>query len=266
MPISTNSNTGARRIRSWRFEIQQGGLVLDVIAFAAHPDDAEAACGGWLARLARTGHAVAICDLTRGELGTNGSVETRASEAAAAATVLGVTTRLQLGLPDGGLAEHDESQVAALVRVLRQHRPRLVIGPHEASRHPDHAATTALLRRAQFFCAVGRFLPSVEPAERPVLVRALDYHPMTPSFVTDVTDTLAIKLEALRCYRSQFERTPGTRATVLNDPAWLVRIETTARHYGTRIGRGAGEPYAVDGDVPLDDPLGQLAARREVRP
>lgn len=240
--------------------------MLDVIAFAAHPDDAEAAYGGLLAALARRGARVAICDLTRGELGTNGTPEERAEEAAGAARALGLAARLQLGLPDGGLDDRDVDQVEAVVRVLRAEAPRLVLAPHEGSRHPDHRATTAIVRRAHFFAAVPRFAPELPPVVRPLLLRGLDWHPMTPSFIVDISETLDAKLAALRCYRSQFESGPGRRPTVLNDPAWLQRIEANAHHYGARIGRRAGEPYAQDGDVAIDDPTTLLAPAVEVRP
>jgi bacillithiol biosynthesis deacetylase BshB1 len=229
--------------------------MLDVIAFAAHPDDAEAACGGLLFTLAARGYRVAICDLTRGERGTNGSPEIRAAEAAAAARVLGLAARLQLGLPDGGLDGRASAQLEAVVRAIREHAPRIVIGPHEQSRHPDHLECAQLVRRAQFFCGLQRFLDDVPPVARPVHLRGLDWHPVAPSFVVDISAALTPKLEALRCYGSQFESGPGRAPTVLNDPAWMQRIETNARHYGSLIGRAAGEPYVVDGPVPLDDPV-----------
>jgi len=239
---------------------------LDVIAFGPHPDDAEAACGGLLAKLVRLGYRVAICDLTRGELASNGTPAEREAEARAAAGVLGVHARLSLGLADGGLRADDPEQQRLLVRLLRAHGPRLVIAPHEAARHPDHGQATALVRRAQFWCAVGRYEADAAPVGRPVLIRALDFGPMTPSFVVDIGAELETKLSALRCYRSQFERTVGSIPTVLNDPAWLRRIETDAHTYGQLVGLDAAEPYAVDGAVPLADPVAALApAAVEVR-
>jgi len=237
----------------------------DVIAFGAHPDDAETACGGLLVNLVGRGHRVAICDLTRGELGTNGSPELRGREAAAAARVLGIAARLQAGLPDGGLDGRSVEQQSALVGFLRAHRPRLVIAPHPRSRHPDHAEAAELVRRAVFFAAVPRFAPGTSACARPVRLQAADYWPLRPSFVVDVSAALATKLEALRCYRSQFERQSAAAVpTHLNDPAFLRRIETDARHYGRLIGVAAGEAFVVDGGVPVEDPLATFAARPEV--
>lgn len=240
--------------------------MLDVIAFAAHPDDSEACCGGLLLKLARRGYRTAVCDLSGGELGSNGTPAERQREAAAAAAVLGLAARLQLGLPDGGLDRRDAEQLAAVVGVLRTHAPRLIIAPHPRSRHPDHAEVTALVRRAQFFCGVRRSGPELPPVVRPALIYGLDYHPLRPSFVVDITAELADKLAALRCYRSQFERQAGSVATLLNDPAYLHRIETNARHYGQRIGCAAGEPYVIEAAVPVDDPVQVFAPASEVRP
>lgn len=234
--------------------------MLDVLAFGAHPDDAETACGGLLAKLARRGYRVAICDLTRGELATNGTPDERAREAEAAARVLGLAARLQLALPDGGLDGGDPRQAEAVVRTLRAEAPRLVLGPHPHARHPDHVEAARLVRRARFFASVARFAPGVgPPVPRPVHLRALDFWPLRPSFVVDIGAELPTKLAALGCYRSQFERGEESRATILNDPAYLQRVETAARHYGALIGSSAGEPYVMDGAVPLDDPVAALA-------
>jgi len=240
--------------------------MLDVVAFAAHPDDAEAACGGLLAKLARRGYQVAICDLTRGELSSNGTPAIRAREAAEAAAQLGLAERLQLGLPDGGLDEHAAAQVEAVVRLLRAQAPRLVIAPDAGGRHPDHNETLRLVRRAHFLCAVRRYLPDLEPVVRPVLLRALDWRPMRPDLVVDIGEELEVKLQALRCYRSQFERQSDSHPTVLNDPAWLERIANQARHYGQMAGCSAAEPYRSAAPLVVDDPVRFLAAEREVRP
>ena len=236
---------------------------LDVIAFAAHPDDAETACGGLLAKLVRLGYRVAICDLTRGELASNGTPEARAAEAREAARILGVQARLGLGLPDGGLRAADPEQERRLVQVLRAHAPRLIVAPHESARHPDHVQTSELVRRAQFWCGVARYAPDTPAVSRPVLLRALDFRPMQPAFVVDISSELETKLRALRCYRSQFERAAGSTPTLLNDPAWLGRIETDARTFGQLIGCAAGEPFQIDGGVPLADPVAALAPARE---
>jgi len=231
----------------------------DVVAIGAHPDDVEASCGGLLAKLVARGHQVAVCDLTRGELGSNGSPEARAVEAAAAARVLGITTRVGLDLPDGGLDGRDPAQTTAVVRMLRELRPRLVVAPQARARHPDHVEAARLVRRAHFFAAVHRFVADAPAIARPTLIHGLDYDPMRESFVVDVSAWMEIKLAALRCYASQFDRTAGARPTLLNDPAYLERIRMHARWYGDRIGCEAGEPFTYAAGIPVDDPVAILA-------
>ncbi len=240
--------------------------MLDVIAFAAHPDDAEACCGGLLLKLARRGYRTAICDLTRGELGSNGTPELRAREAAEASAVLQLSERMQLSLPDGGLDRHHPRQLLAVVGVLRSAAPRLIVAPPARSRHPDHREASGLVRRAQFFCGVHRYAPESPAVPRPVLLFGSDVHPARPSFVVDISAEIDSKLAALRCYRSQFERGAGDVPTVLNDPAHLQRIETAARWYGQQIGAAAGEPYTLERLLRVDDPVQQFALEPEVRP
>jgi bacillithiol biosynthesis deacetylase BshB1 len=231
----------------------------------AHPDDAETSCGGLLAKMARQGYRVAVCDLTRGERASNGTPETRRQEAEDAAAVLGLHQRLQLELPDGDLRGEDPTQHLAVLRLLRRTRPRVVIAPGPGNRHPDHAATRELVQRACFFTAVRGFDPDSQVAPRPVLLHALDYHPMQPSFIVDISETLDVKMQAIHCYRSQFDATPDSAPTVLNDPAFVQRIRTHAASYGQRIGCEAGEPYWIEADVPIADPIAALTGRGRVR-
>ena len=240
---------------------------LDVLAFGAHPDDAEMACGGLLLKLARRGYRVAICDLTRGELASNGTPEIRQQEASAASQVLQLANRFNLGLADGGLRGEAPEQLVALVRLIRQQRPRLILGPHASGRHPDHAATGELVRRAQFFSGVKGYDPETSSVIRPVHLQALDYHPMQPSFIVDISEELSEKIRAIECYRSQFEAREGSIVTLLNDRRFLQRISTDAATYGQQIGCAAGEPFCIDGGVPLEDPVASLAAKAtEIRP
>jgi bacillithiol biosynthesis deacetylase BshB1 len=243
-----------------------GNPRLDLLACMAHPDDAETACGGLLAKLARRGYRVGVCDLTRGERASNGTPEIRQREAEQAAAILQLEQRFNLGLPDGELRGDDAEQHLAVLRLLRRVRPRVVVVPGRGNRHPDHAATRALVQRAQFFVAVAGFDPDTATAPRPVLLHALDYHPMQPSFIVDISDTLDIKMQAIRSYRSQFEATSGGAHTVLNDPAFLQRIQVHATAYGQRIGCAAGEPYWIEADVPLEDPIAALAPSGKVIP
>ena len=178
---------------------------IDVLAFGPHPDDIELFCGGIMIRLADLGYATGVVDLTRGELATHGSVEVRAAEAEAAARVLGVKVRDNLGLPDGGLVDAaDGDAVRPIVEALRRHRPEIVLAPWIEERHPDHVAAGKLVARCMFLSGLRRFHP--DGGERFSPRRLLQY-PMRlrprPSFVVDTTAAWERKLEAIACHASQ---------------------------------------------------------------
>jgi len=249
----------------------------DLVAFGAHPDDVEICCGGLLASAARRGHRTAIVDLSRGELGSLGTPELRATEAERAARILGVAHRENLGLPDGWIFPYsgydaddveraEISQLAKVVAVLRRLRPTVVVIPWARERHPDHEAASALLDKALFFAGVRKFpggdskpdLSPFSPAE--VLYYPMRYDP-EPSFVTDISDVVEQKAEAIRAYASQLTRP----APVLEDPSHpspliastltLEAFEARDRTWGARIGTRAGEPYVTRGTVNVSDPV-----------
>ena len=179
---------------------------LDVLAIGPHRDDVELTCGGTLLKAAAQGHRTGILDLTRGEMGTRGSAELRAAEAEAAARVLGLVVRENLRLPDAGITNTQETR-AALVQVLRRVRPTIVIGPSPVGRHPDHRLAAELIRDACFLAGIVKFAPGL-PAHRPrKLLHAVAYREdfVKPTFVVDVSDQFERKLEAIRCYGSQFD-------------------------------------------------------------
>lgn len=245
----------------------------DLLAFGAHPDDLELSCGGLLAQSAARGQRVVLVDLSAGECATNGTPAVRAAEAAAAAAVLGVAARENLGLPDGGLRSEDPIQLAALVVTLRRWRPRVVLGPWPDDRHPDHRATGSLVEQAVFLAGLARHRPELGPAHRPA--RQLFYagrHGMAPSFVVDVSAVYAQKQAAIACHHSQFGlgTTPiqfaadndgaGPAPTLINTPLGLQAFEVRDRYWGASVGVRHGEPYRVRGGVLLADPVEHFAA------
>lgn len=131
---------------------------VDALFLSPHPDDVELFCGGTVARLVEAGSEVAIVDLTRGEMSSNGTVEERREASLRAAEILGVKEEREvLGFPDGGVKEHDAQQLKVLVELLRVRRPQLLFAPYGVDRHPDHVAAGALARRAIFFAGLSRF-------------------------------------------------------------------------------------------------------------
>lgn len=228
---------------------------LDLLAIAAHRDDAELTCGGTLIRAVDAGHAVGVLDLTQGEMGTRGSAELRAAEAAAAALVMGVSTRENLGLPDAGIRNDDDTR-ALLVQMLRRLRPRVVIAPAPRGRHPDHRRATELIRDACFLAGLAKYAPGDAPAFRPFkLLHVVTYREDAgkPSFVVDISDQFVRKMTAVRCYASQFDGAVQAGEVFPNGEPLYDVVMHQAAHYGTLIRARYGEPFFTDETMRVDD-------------
>ncbi len=232
--------------------------IVDMLAIAAHRDDAELTCGGTLAKAVRAGHRVGILDLTQGESGTRGSADVRAAEADAAARALGVQVRSNAGLPDAHLA-NDEPSRERVVQLIRQLRPHLVILPYPIGRHPDHRIASELARDACYLAGLARYAPApgLEPHRPFKVLYALAYRedPVKPSFVVDISDTFAAKLAAIRCYASQFDgaKAAGEIFPTGQDLYELIRVQSA--HYGSLLRTAYGEPYFTHETVAVDDVL-----------
>lgn len=232
-------------------------LPLDVLAIVPHPDDAELLCGGTLAKLARAGRRTGILDLTQGEMGTRGSVELRAAEAAAAAQVLGVAVRENLGLPDSGF-ENRPATRKALAMVLRRLRPQIVIAPAPRGRHPDHRIAAQLVRDACFMAGVRKVDAGTEPHRPRKLLYAITYREdyVKPTFVVDISADFATKLAAIACFASQFEGvTQAGEVYPTGEPLAEV-IRHQSAHYGSLIRCAYGEPFWTHETMKVDDVMG----------
>jgi bacillithiol biosynthesis deacetylase BshB1 len=235
-------------------------MILDALFFGAHPDDVELSSGGLVARLAGHGHRVGIVDLTRGELGTRGDPDTRASEAANAAAILGAAVRENLGLPDGGLARTDRGQLRAVVASLRAHRPALVVAPDRHDAHPDHVEASALVARACYLAGLARFEAPGERHRPERLLFAIYRSATPPHLVVDVTEVWAKRMEAVRAYVSQLEPGAGA-ATYLSEPGFLDSVEARCRTWGALAGCSMAEGFRVRGPWPVSDARALLGAR-----
>jgi bacillithiol biosynthesis deacetylase BshB1 len=231
---------------------------VDLLAIAAHRDDAELTCGGTLAKAARAGRRVGILDLTQGESGTRGDAATRASEAERATRALGVHVRLNAELPDAHLA-NDEPTRGRLVELLRTLRPRVVILPYPVGRHPDHRVASEAARDACYLAGLAKYNPraGVAPHRPFKLLYALAYRedPVKPSFVVDISATFETKMQAIRCYASQFDgaKAAGEIHPTGQDLYELIRLQ--AAHYGSLIRRPFGEPFFTYETMEVDDVL-----------
>ena len=220
-------------------------MTVDVLAFGPHPDDLEIGMGGTLCRHTDLGARIGLCDLTRGEMGSNGTPDEREAEAERARQVLGAVWRENLGLPDGNLTAARD-QVTPIVELLRRARPRIVAIPWQRDRHPDHTAAHALLVRALFDAGLRRFAARGEPW-RPEFVCAYLINTLTPpAFVVDVAAVYDRKREALACYRSQFQPPAGDRvATRLTSTRFAQLIESRDAQFGAQAGVAFAEGFVV---------------------
>ncbi|HLQ69942.1 MAG TPA: bacillithiol biosynthesis deacetylase BshB1 [Gemmatimonadales bacterium] len=231
---------------------------IDLLAIAAHRDDVELTCGGTLAKAARAGHRVGIIDLTQGEMGTRGDAATRTAEAERAAKTLGVALRLTAGMRDAHLA-NDEPSREAVVALIRRTKPKVVILPFPVGRHPDHRAASELGRDACYLAGLAKYAPGKGgEAHRPYkLLYALAYRedPVKPTFVVDISDVFEKKMEAIRCYSSQFDgaKAAGEVFPTGQDLYELIRVQSA--HYGSLIRRRYGEPFYTAETQEVDDVL-----------
>ncbi len=231
-------------------------MQIDLLAIMAHPDDAELLCGGTLARMATQGYAVGILDLTGGESGSFGDRDTRASEAQAAAKVLGAATRMIAGLPDGRL-ENTPAARATVATLIREVKPRTVILHWPDARHPDHRAASDLGRDACFIAGIKNAADVSGEAHRPhKVLYALTFQEahLKPSFVVDISDHMEQKLNAIFAFGSQFAQ--KTRmGDVLGGGSRPLREQILAHcaQYGSLVRKAYGEPYWVKETMEVDD-------------
>lgn len=229
-------------------------MPVDLLAIAAHRDDVELTCGGTLIRAAGQGHRTAILDLTAGETGTRGSAALRQEEAERAAGILGVAERRNAGLPDAHLHNTDATR-RILVEHIRHFAPRVVILPFPVGRHPDHRIASELARDACYLAGLARYDAPGE-AHRPTkILYALAYRedPVKPTFVVDISDQFDRKLEAIRCYASQFDGARAAGEIFPTGQDLYSLVATQNAHYGSLIRCRYGEPFFTHETMLVDD-------------
>jgi bacillithiol biosynthesis deacetylase BshB1 len=229
-------------------------MTVDLLAIAAHPDDAELTCGGTLAKAVRQGYRVGILDLVAGEAGTRGSASLRAREALRAAKALGVQVRENAGLQDAHLHNTDETR-RIVIGWVRRMRPRTVILPYPVGRHPDHRVASELGRDACYLAGLERY-DAPGRAYRPhKILYALTYRedPVKPSFVVDISGTFAAKLRALHCFKSQFDGAKSAGEIHPTGQRLYDLVETQSAHYGSLIRARYGEPFFTHETISVED-------------
>ena len=217
-------------------------MKLDILAIAAHPDDVELTCGGTLIKMAEKGYKTGILDLTAGEMGTRGTPETRAKEAAAAAKILKVKYRGTLGVPDSDVHAGRQHKLR-LASAIRELRPRTVIIPYWEARHPDHYNASTLCYEGCFLAGLKQLPIAGEPFRPHKILYSTAFTNARPTFVVDITAQFAQRDKAIRAFHSQFAGTTRKRKVFLAIDRLEEEMNQLARHYGEMIGVRYGEPF-----------------------
>lgn len=233
---------------------------VDILAVFAHPDDLELTVGGTMLKMKALGYRTGALDVTRGEMGTRGTVEARAAEAEDAARILKLDIRENLGLADGHVFVDDVSRTA-MVRVLRRLKPKVIVTHQLDDPHPDHDHIARLVRESARLASMRNYDPESggEKITVPAVAHNIFSRNVSPSFVVDVSQFLEEKMAAIRAHRSQFHdpnsSEPETRLTAAT---FLDELENRSRYFGSLIGVAAGEPYFVRESLNVEDPIDLL--------
>lgn len=221
-------------------------MIVDIMAFAAHPDDAELSCSGILALAKPQNLRTAICDVTYGELGTRGSVDIRKQESEAASHILQLDERINLGLRDGFFTS-DEASMMAIIKVLRTYQPRIILINAPEDRHPDHGKGCALVKQAAFLSGLRRIETvvndQVQTAFRPEKVFSyIQDRYLEPDVVVDISTVWETKLASILAYKSQFYDENSTEpSTYISSNYYLSFVKARAEEMGHKINVPYGE-------------------------
>lgn len=235
-------------------------MTVDVLAIFAHPDDVELSVSGTLLKLKHLGYRTGALDVTQGEMGTRGTVEGRAAEAADAARILKLDVRENLGLLDGHVFADDESRTK-LVRVLRKLKPKVIFTHQENDPHPDHNRIVQLVRESARLASMYKYDEETGPEKIavPIVAHNVFSRLVVPSFVVDISSFLDEKMAAIRAHRSQFYDPNSTEPeTRLSTREFLIQLENRSRFFGSLIGVSAGEPFFVREALNVEDPISLL--------
>jgi bacillithiol biosynthesis deacetylase BshB1 len=227
-------------------------MKLDILAFAAHPDDAEMSCGGTLYAHIQLGKKAGIVDLTRGELGTRGTPEIRAQESAEATRILGLHARENLGFADG-FFENDKAHKLRVVQAIRRYQPEIILLNAVSDRHPDHGRGSTLVSESCFLAGLKMVETIGDDGEKQAAWRPKQvFHYIQdrshkPDFVMDISAQWEKKMESVRAFRSQFfDPTNPEPNTYISSPEFMKFLEARSREWGHFIGVEFGEGFTVE--------------------
>lgn len=233
-------------------------MKVDILVFAVHPDDAELGCSGTILKHIAAGRKVGIVDLTRGELGTRGTAEIRAVEAADSASILGLHARENLGIRDG-FFKNDEAHQVKIIQMIRKYQPEIILSNARADRHPDHGRASDLVHDAIFLSGLQKIQTSLEgvsqEAWRPRL--SLNYIQdmyIQPDIIVDITPFIDTKVASIKAFKTQFYNPDHQEAeTYISSPEFFESVLARAREFGKSIGATFGEGFTSRKLLGVDD-------------
>ncbi|MBK8945129.1 MAG: bacillithiol biosynthesis deacetylase BshB1 [Ignavibacteriae bacterium] len=232
-------------------------MKLDIVVFAAHPDDAELSMGGTIAKLTNVGFKIGIVDLTGGELGTRGSKLIRKIESQNADKILNITVRDNLNIKDGHIFV-DKENTLKIIKAIRKYQPKIIFAPYFKDRHPDHIEASKLIKRAMFFAGLPKIKTSLnsklQNAFRPKRIfYFMQTYEFQPSFIVDISETFETKMKAVFAYQTQFYNKKSKEPeTFISTPEFINFLEARAKTFGFKIGKKYGEAFYSEELIELD--------------
>ena len=205
---------------------------LDILVFGAHPDDVELGCGGTILKHVNQGYKVGIIDLTRGELGTRGTEETRSNETENSTKILGVSLRDNMGFKDG-FFQNDESHKMELIKKIREYKPEIVITNAPTDRHPDHGRSSDLTIDSCFLSGLEKIETGQDVWRPKHIYHYIQFNTILPDFVVDITDEIEQKIESILCYKTQFYNPESEETeTIISSEDFLESVKYRAKDLG----------------------------------
>ena len=229
-------------------------IKLDILAFGAHPDDVEITAGGTLLKMKKVGQKTGIADLTRGEMGTYGDVETRADESKAAADILQLDARVNLGFPDGGLRNTGELR-CSIIKTIRKFRPEIVLAPYIETRHPDHGNAGQAVKEAAFLAGLEKFDTGQEKFRPAAVLFYMEHNVQAPDFAVDISEEWEQKMKSIQAHRSQvFDGDADeSKKTFVKSRQFTDLIHSRFRYYGIMTGVEYAEVFYFQGIPKIDN-------------
>ena len=222
-------------------------MKVDILAFGAHPDDVEMGCGGTIAKSTALGKIVGIIDLTRGELGTNGTPELREKEANLASEIIGAKFRLNLGFQDGFIFNNKENQIK-VVKAIRQFRPDIILSPTQIDRHSDHGKASDLIYEAAFLSGLSKLETKYEnkvqnPWRPRINLNYQQWNDFKPDVIIDISEFIDTKKEAIMAFKSQVLKDSSRKSTKINSDNFIESIKYRAKNFGRLIDKEYAEAF-----------------------